>query len=86
MSRDDKFIRKMQESPRNIRFAELERFLKRQGFEPVRQQGSHVQYRRAADRMRLSVAKPHGGNKTVHPDAIKEILRALGLEKESGDG
>ena len=77
MSRDDKIIRKMKQSPRNIRFEELDGFLRRQGFEGT-QRGSHVQYRRA-DGMRFSVVRPHGSDKTVNQNAIKEIAERLGL-------
>lgn len=77
MSRDDKIIRKMKQSPSNIRFEELDGFLRRQGFEGS-QRGSHVQYRRA-DGMRFSVVKPHGSNKNVNQNAIREIVEKLEL-------
>ncbi len=41
MGRDDRIIRKMKQSPRNIRFEELEAFLTRRGFGGT-QRGSHI--------------------------------------------
>ncbi len=77
MSRDEKIVRKMKQSPRNIRFEEMDGLLKRQGFEAT-QRGSHVQYRRA-DGTRFSIVRPHGTNKTVNQNAVKEVLDTLGL-------
>jgi predicted RNA binding protein YcfA (HicA-like mRNA interferase family) len=78
VSRDEKVIRRMRQSPKNIRFEELESFLQRQGFEGT-QRGAHVQYRRE-DGMRFSVVKPHSGEKTVNQNAVKEILERLELD------
>lgn len=75
--RDDKIVRKMKQSPRNVRFSELHRFLERQGFEGP-QRGSHVQYRRA-DGMRFSIVKPHGGDKTMHVATVEDVLERLEL-------
>ena len=77
MSRDDKIIRRMKQSPRNIRFEEIDSFLRRQGFEGT-QRGSHCQYRRE-DGVRFSLVKPHGADKTVNQNAVKEILERLEL-------
>ena len=77
MSRDDKIIRKMKQSPRSVRFEELEALLTRLGFEGT-QRGSHVQFRRG-DGMRFSIVKPHGGRKTVNQNAIKDIIERLDL-------
>lgn len=77
MSRDDKIIRKMKQSPRSIRFEELEAFLARRGFEGT-QRGSHVQFRRE-DGTRFSIVKPHGGKNTVNRNAIKDIVDRLDL-------
>jgi len=74
MARDDKILAKMRQSPRNVRFEELDGLLKRRGFE-ARQRGSHVVYKRGG--VRLTVVKPHGGRKTVDPAAIAEILEVI---------
>lgn len=78
MSRDVKIIRKMKHSPRNIRFEEMDAFLRRQGFKGTPRGGSHVQYRRA-DGVRFSIVRPHGDDKTVNSNAVKEVLDTLGL-------
>lgn len=77
MARDDKIIRKMKQSPKNVRFEELDAFLDRRGFKGT-PRGSHVQYRHE-NGTRFSVVKPHGDNKTVNQNAIREIVERLGL-------
>ncbi len=77
MNRDEKIVRKMRQSPRNVRFEELDGFLRRQGFDGT-QRGSQFQYRRE-DGTRFSVVKPHGGEKTVNQNAIREIVETLDL-------
>ena len=80
MSRDDKIIRKMKQSPRNVRFEELDRFLKGRGFEVTqpRRGGSHYTYRRA-DGLKITVARPHGGKKTVNVNTVEQVLEELEL-------
>lgn len=78
MTRDEKLIRKMNQGPRNIRFDELDSFLRRRGFEATQRGTSHVQYRRE-DGMRFSIVRPHGGKSNVNQNAIKEILKGLDL-------
>jgi predicted RNA binding protein YcfA (HicA-like mRNA interferase family) len=78
VSRDDKIVRRMKQSPRNIRFEDLDGFLRRQGFEGTQRGSSHVQYRRE-DGVRFSVVRPHSGDKTVNQNAVKEILERLEL-------
>lgn len=73
------FVERMRQSPRNIRFDELDRFLKSEGFTAVPQPGSHVVYRRD-DGAKLTVVRPHGGTKTVHVAAIKQVLKLLESE------
>lgn len=77
MVKDDKIIAKMKQSPRNIRFEDLDGLLRRRGFEGT-QRGSHVQYRHE-DGTRFSVVRPHGGNKTINQNVIREIVVSLGL-------
>lgn len=77
MARDEKLIAKMKQSPRNIRFTELDSFLKRRGFEAT-QRGSHVQYR-GPEGVRFTIVRPHGSEKTVNRNAIKEVLEELEL-------
>ena len=78
MSRDDKIIRKMKQSPRNVRFEEINGFLKRQGFEVTqpRKGSSHYTYRRA-DGLKITVARPHGGKKTVNINTVEQVIEIL---------
>jgi predicted RNA binding protein YcfA (HicA-like mRNA interferase family) len=78
MARDEKLIRKTKQSPRNIRFEELDGLLRRRGFEATQRGTSHIQYRREDD-VRFSVVRPHGGRNTVNQNAVKEILERLEL-------
>ena len=77
MAKDEKLIARMKQSPNNIRFTELDSFLKRRGFETT-QRGSHVQYR-GPQGTRFSIVRPHGSDKTVNRNAIKEVLEELEL-------
>ena len=78
MSRDEKLLQKMRQSPRNVRFEELDGFLKREGFESRQRGTSHVVYKRPGTR--LTVVRPHGSKKTVDPAAVVEVLARLNLE------
>lgn len=75
----------MLESPGNIRFAELDRFLQQRGFEPRQGKGSHFVYRHP-NGSRLTIVKPHGGDKTINREAIRQILRVLEQERWDQDG
>jgi hypothetical protein len=86
MARDEKIVRKMKGSKRNIRFADLDGFLKRQGFE-VKQPGkgsSHYVYKRGegAEKIRFTIVRPHGKKKTVDPAAVEEVLERLDLKDD----
>lgn len=78
VARDEKLIARMKHSPRNIRFSEVDRFLKRRGFDARQRGTSHVIYKRE-DGTRLQVVKPHGGDDAVDPAAIARILGTLDL-------
>jgi predicted RNA binding protein YcfA (HicA-like mRNA interferase family) len=80
----DDLTRRMRRSPRSIRFDELDRFLRGHGFTPRQGSGSHVVYRRP-DGARLTIVRPHGGAKTVHPEAIRQVLRLLAAEGQDKD-
>jgi hypothetical protein len=80
VSRDEKIILKMKQSPRNVCFSELDGFLRRAGFErrQPRKGSSHYFYFRA-DGVRFTLVKPHGNRKAVDPAAIAIVLEALDL-------
>lgn len=71
------------EPAHNIRFAELDRFLQRLGVRARQRGTSHVHSKRE-DGLRLTVAKPHGGQNKVNEEAIADILAMLKLI-EAGD-
>jgi predicted RNA binding protein YcfA (HicA-like mRNA interferase family) len=77
MSRRDKLLQKMRQSPRNIRFDEVKVLLRYEGFVLFNRRGSHCTYHRQDGRL-LKVVRPHGGHKTCNPDDIRKILEALG--------
>jgi predicted RNA binding protein YcfA (HicA-like mRNA interferase family) len=76
MSRRDKLLDKMRNSPTNIRFSDVERLLRYEGFVLFNQRGSHCTYHRADGRI-LTVVRPHGRRKTCHPNDIRKLLEAL---------
>lgn len=70
----------MRQSSGNIRFEELDRFLLRNEFERRFGSGSHVVYRRD-DGLRVTVVRPHGGQKAVSRGTIREVLALLDAEQ-----
>lgn len=51
--------------------------------------GSHHVYKRSEgdEKIRLTIARPHGGRKTVDPAAVEEVLDKLyPTEEEDEDG
>lgn len=86
MSGDEKIVRKMRRGNRNIKFSELDGVLRRRGVEvkQPRKGGSHYTYKRGegTQKIRLTIVKPHGKEKTVHPAAVEEVLEKLGLDVE----
>lgn len=80
MSKDAKIVRKMKQSPRSVRFSELEAFLRRQGFEGT-QRGSHVQYRRA-DRVRFSIVNRMAARRPCMSRPSKTCWRDWSFEEE----
>ena len=82
MARREKLIEKMRNNPGNIRFHEVEAFLKCEGFVLFNQRGSHCTYHRFDGQM-LTIVKPHGGRNTCHPTDIRKLLRILGYENDA---
>ena len=76
MGRREKLLDKMQRSPRNIRFREVQALLEHEGFVLFNQRGSHYTYHRADGRL-LTIVRPHGKRKTCHPRDIRKLLEAL---------
>ena len=78
MSRRQKLIDKMRNTPGKIRYTEVDALLLYEGFALVNSRGSHRTYRRTDGRS-LTVVYPHGTRKTCDPDDIRKILEALGV-------
>ena len=82
MARREKLLDKMRNHPSNIRFEEVDAFLRYDGFVLFNQRGSHCAYHRADGRV-LTIVKPHGGRKTCHPSDIRSLLKVLGHENDA---
>ena len=82
MTRREKLIDKMRNSPGSIRFGQVDALLKHEGFVLFNKRGSHSTYHRADGRV-LTIVKPHGGRKTCHPSDIRRLLRTLGHDNDA---
>jgi predicted RNA binding protein YcfA (HicA-like mRNA interferase family) len=76
MGRREKLIEKMRNSPRNIRFGEVNALLRYEGFVLFNKRGSHRTYHRG-DGSLITIVVPHGGRKTCNPSDIKKLLTIL---------
>lgn len=77
MSRRDKLIERMRDTPGAIRFAEVAALLRYSGFKLVNRRGSHFTYRGESG-MLIVVVRPHGHQKTCRPGDIRKVLGELG--------
>jgi predicted RNA binding protein YcfA (HicA-like mRNA interferase family) len=78
VSRRAKLFSKMQRSPGNIRFAEVDALLHYEGFILFAKRGSHRTYHHVDGRL-ITIVVPHGGKKTCHPKDIRKLLEILGV-------
>ncbi len=79
MTRLDKLIAKLRNSPHGVRFDEIVRALSAAGFVEVRVVGSHHIFRRSDGfGMPLTIKRPSSGH--VAPGAVRDVLDALDLE------
>lgn len=78
MSRREKLLQKMRNTPGNIRFAEVQALLRYEGFVLFNRRGSHCTYHRADGRV-LTLVRPHGHHKTCFAEDIRKLLEALDL-------
>jgi predicted RNA binding protein YcfA (HicA-like mRNA interferase family) len=74
MGRREKLIEKMRNSPRNIRFGEVNSLLRYEGFVLFNKRGSHRTYHHADGRL-ITIVVPHGGRKTCNPSDIRKLLK-----------
>lgn len=78
MTKRDKLIERMQQTPGNIRFSEVEALLRYEGFVLFNSRGSHRTYHRVDGKV-LTIVCPHGTRKTCHPQDVRKLLEVLGL-------
>lgn len=64
-------------------FRKVDRALRKLGFEPVRQRGSHVRYRHADGRV---VTVPHHQGRDISRGTMRSILRYLDMTPEQFEG
>lgn len=76
MGRREKLIETMRNSPRNIRFGEVNALLRYEGFVLINKRGSHRTYHHADDRL-ITIVVPHGGRKSCNPSDIKKLMTIL---------
>jgi predicted RNA binding protein YcfA (HicA-like mRNA interferase family) len=70
MGRREKLIEKMRNSPRNIRYGEVNALLRFEGFVLFNKRGSHRTYHPADGRL-ITIVVPHGGRKNCNQADIK---------------
>jgi predicted RNA binding protein YcfA (HicA-like mRNA interferase family) len=68
-------LSRIKQSPKGVRFKELERIILELGFKRVNIRGSHYVYKKG-DKI-LTVVKPHGGHKHCHWLDVKDVIRVL---------
>ena len=78
MSRREKLLEKMRNSPGSIRIGEVDALLRHEEFVLFNQRGSHRTYHHADGRV-LTIVVPHGRRKTCHPADIRKLLKVLAL-------
>src|SRR5947209_7486635 len=76
LSRREKLLAKMRNSPQSIRFGEVQSLLSYEGFVLFNRRGSHCTFHRADGRL-LTIVRPHASRSTCHPNDIRRILEAL---------
>lgn len=78
MSRREKLVEKMRNTPGKIRFREVDSLLRYQEFVLFNKRGSHRTYHHADGRL-VTIVVPHGRRKTCHPSDVRKVLEVLGL-------
>ncbi len=78
MSRREKPLEQMRNSPGSVRFSQVEALLKREGFALTNAVGSHRMCRREGSPL-VTVVRPHGKRETCRPAEIRGIPEVLEL-------
>ncbi len=71
----DKDLFKIKESPKGVRFSELQKVVLKAGFRLVNIKGSHHVYKKG--KKILTIVKPHAGHKHCHWLDVKDVVRIL---------
>ncbi len=79
MTKAEKLLAKIKTAPQDVRWEELVRFLKCEGFKMQSGDGSRYTFKRESDRLRFTVHRPHGDSK-VDTSAVKKLLELLNLK------
>ena len=79
MTKKEKRLQKMRRNPRRVTFDELVSVLEDHGFNIRQRAGSHYFVdTQIGDRVwTVTIVKPHGGKKYIHPKAVKRILKYI---------
>jgi predicted RNA binding protein YcfA (HicA-like mRNA interferase family) len=78
MAQRAKLIKKMRDTPGNVRFAQAAALLRYEGFVLFNSRGSHRTYHHGDGRL-ITIVVPHGKRKTCHPEDVCKLLEVLGL-------
>ena len=76
MTRRQKLLDQMRNSPGGIRFSHVEALLKYEGFVLFNRRGSHCTYHSANGQV-VTLVKPHGGRKMCNATDIRKLLELL---------
>ena len=61
-----------------MKFHEVKKQLEKKGWEPVRQTGSHVIFKKAGERLNITV--PNHGTDDLKPGTLSSILKTAGIK------
>lgn len=75
MTRKEKFLARIINNTKAVRFEELEGLILSRGFEKVGGRGSHNVYAKGS--RIITLVRPHGGKKFCHPLDVQGVLEVL---------
>lgn len=61
-----------------MKYHEVKKLLEKKGWEPVRQTGSHVIFKKTGER--LSITVPNHGKDDLKPGTLSSILKTAGIK------
>ena len=78
MSRDEKLLERLRRRPPIADYGDVERLLIGEGWERMRQRGSHVSFKKPGER---TITVPLLGGRKVRGVYIDQVLERLGLDE-----